>query len=267
MAGEYVDEGDAGTSGAGREAAAHGLERRNIPQRSTGWAKRAADLLYAARLTPNSISVLSVVIAFIGAVALGLSGFVPALDIPRWVLLVIAAVCIPLRLLCNMFDGMLAVEKRMHSPTGDLFNELPDRIADVALLVGAGFATIGLWRSDGAAWGTGVDWGLALGWLAAVLAILTAYVRTLGAANGVGNFFGGPMAKPPRMWLLVIGSLLSIAEPGLGLPRGIVLAITLGVIALGSLMTVIVRLRKITLALRAASQADAADAADAAGRP
>ncbi|MGO1543677.1 MAG: CDP-alcohol phosphatidyltransferase family protein [Gulosibacter sp.] len=237
-----------------------GLDRRNIPQRSTGWAKRAADLLATARLTPNSISVLSVVIAVIGAVALGVSGFAP--EGSRWWLLVIAAVAIPLRLLCNMLDGMLAVEKGMHSPTGDLFNELPDRIADVALLVGAGFATTGLWvsRGSGPADSLVVDWGIIFGWLAAVLAVLTAYVRTLGAANGVGNFFGGPMAKPPRMWVLVVASLVSIAEPMLGVPLGVVLAVALVVIAVGSLITVVVRLRKITLALRAKDSARGADA-------
>lgn len=251
-----------------------GLERRDIPQRSTGWATRAADLLAGARLTPNSISIVSVIFAFIGAVALSLSGlafptslmalainesasagavsgsasaFTPVVDMPgaRWWLLCVAAVCIPLRLLCNMLDGMLAVEKGMHSPTGDLFNEVPDRIADAALLVGAGFATIGIWQTNG------IDWGLMLGWFAALLAVLTAYVRTLGAANGVGNFFGGPMAKPPRMWLLTIAALLAIAEPVFALPRGTVLAIALAVIALGALITVIVRLRLITLALRA----------------
>lgn len=244
-----------------------GLTRRNIPQRSTGWAQWAANLLFSAGLTPNSISVISVCFALIGAVALALSGlafptsmmavaiaegsagaaeFVPWFAMPgsRWWLLLIAAVCIPLRLLCNMLDGMLAVEKGMDSPTGDLFNELPDRIADVLLLVGAGFATVGIWQFGG------IDWGIALGWFAAVLAVLTAYVRTLGAANGVGNFFGGPMAKPPRMWILLAATLIAIAEPALALPRGAVIGIALAVIALGALITMIVRLRKITVALR-----------------
>ena len=184
----------------------------------------------------------------------GASGaFARAIEIPngRWWLLLIAAVCIPLRLLCNMLDGMLAVEHSMHSPTGDLFNELPDRIADVALLVGAGIGTLGIWISGG------IDWGVTLGWLAAVLAGLTADVRTLGAANGVGNFFGGPMAKPPRMWILMVASLLSIAEPALTLPRGTILGIALAVIAFGSLITIIVRLRAITRALRAPDAAPA----------
>lgn len=88
-----------------------------------------------------------------------------------------------------------------------------------------------------------------LGWVAAALAVLTAYVRTLGAANGVGNFFNGPMAKPIRMWVVAAACLLSLPEVPLGLPRGVVLGIALGVVALGSLITVVVRLRCIARAL------------------
>lgn len=226
-----------------------GLDRRTIPQRSTRWAARIADLLAALRLTPNTISVLSVIVALGAAVALAASAFVG--DSARLGLLITAACLMPLRLLLNMLDGMLAVERGMHTPTGDLFNELPDRIADLVVIAGAGYATASVWLSGG------VDFGVALGWLAAALAVLTAYVRTLGAANGVGNFFDGPMAKPPRMWVLVLACLASLLEAPLGWPRGIVLAIALAVIALGSLITVIVRLRRITAALRARAAAEA----------
>lgn len=223
----------------------HGLDRRTIPQRSTSWATRIADVLAGMRLTPNSISVISVIVAACGAAALVGSAFVS--DGVRAGLLVAAAVCLPLRLLLNMLDGMLAVERGLRTPTGDLFNELPDRIADLLVIAAAGYATAGVWQTQH------IDVGVAVGWLAAVLALLTAYVRTLGAANGVGNFFNGPMAKPPRMWVLVVAALLSIAEAPLGWPRGIVLAVAVSVIAVGSLATVWLRLNKIVAALRAGS--------------
>ncbi|MDO5494930.1 MAG: CDP-alcohol phosphatidyltransferase family protein [bacterium] len=220
-----------------------GQDRRTIPQRSSTWASRAADALAALRLTPNSISVISVLVAALGAAALVTSAFVDGGA--RVALLVAVAVLLPLRLLLNMLDGMLAVERGMRSATGDLFNELPDRIADLVVIAAAGYATAGVWTAGG------VDIGVGLGWLAAALALLTAYVRTLGAANGVGNFFGGPMAKPPRMWVLVAAALLSIAEPALGWPRGIVFAVAVTVIAVGAAVTVVVRLNRIVAALRA----------------
>ncbi len=219
-----------------------GLDRRTIPQRTASWATKCADLLAAAHLTPNSISVISVLVAAVAGVSFVVSGFVD--DGARTALLIVAAVCMPLRLLCNMLDGMLAVEHGMKTSSGELYNELPDRISDLLVIAGAGYATAHVWMF------AGHDLGVALGWTAAALALLTAYVRTLGASTGVGNFFQGLMAKPPRMWVLVIASFVSIAEPALGWPRGIVLAVALAVIGLGSLQTVVVRLGHIARALK-----------------
>ena len=53
----------------------------------------------------------------------------------------------------------------------------------------------------------------ALGWAAAAMAILTAYVRELGRATGLPADFSGPMAKPQRMAVLTGAALLSVAEP------------------------------------------------------
>ena len=213
-------------------SAPEGRERRAIPQRSSQWASRAADLLARARLTPNQLSVGSVLVSVAGAGALLASADAP--DGARAALLIVAAVCAPVRLLLNMLDGMLAVEKGLRSPTGELFNEVPDRIADVVFLAAAGYAA-------------GMP---ALGWTAASLALLTAYVRTLGAAQGVGNFFDGPMAKPRRMWVLVVACLVSPFEPVLGDGRGAALGVGLALISVGSSVTVVVRLQRIASALR-----------------
>lgn len=221
---------------------ATGLPRRVIPQRSTRWAARTADALAALRLTPNSISVLSAVIVLVAAALLVASGLVEGAA--RVGCLVTVALLLPLRLLCNMLDGMLAVEHGLHTPTGDLFNEVPDRIADLVVLAGAGYATAGLWVV------AGQDIGVGVGWVAAALAVLTAYIRTLGAANGVGNFFAGPMAKPTRMWVVAAACLLATLEPLAGLPRGSVLGAALVLVAAGAFVTVIVRLRLIARALR-----------------
>lgn len=234
--------------GSGPGTVGEGVGRRVIPQRTSPWARRAADLLAGAGLTPNAISVGSVVAASVGAVCLAGSGWVDGAG-TRAVLLVVAAVCIPLRLLMNMLDGMLAVEKGMHGPTGDLYNEVPDRLADALLLAGAGYAVAGVWTVAPGG-GPVVDLGVVLGWVAALAAVMTAYVRSLGAANGVGNVFTGPLAKPHRMWVLAAGCLLSLAEPLLPGPRGTVLLGVLALVAVGSVVTVVRRLARIAAALR-----------------
>lgn len=211
--------------------------RRPIAQRSAGWAVWIARNLCHAGVRPNQVSVASMVFAMLGCACLILSA--TADDAVRVPLLLAAAVSIPLRLLCNMFDGMLAVEGGLHTPTGELFNELPDRLSDLALLAGAGYAA-----SASAS-------GVTLGWLAGSLAVLTAYARALGTSAGTGQFFGGVLPKQRRMWLLLAGIVVSIAEPSVGLPRGAVLVVVLALIAAGSALTVLTRLRLVAAALNA----------------
>jgi phosphatidylglycerophosphate synthase len=110
----------------------------------------------------------------------------------------LAAVFIQLRLCSNMLDGMVAVEGRKGGPTGDLWNEAPDRASDAAIFIGAGYAA---------------GSSLLLGFGAAVLAIFVAYVRALGASLGAGQIFSGPMAKPQRMFLLTVLCLVGTVFP------------------------------------------------------
>src|SRR5687768_6993493 len=126
------------------------LARRELATRNRSWARTVAAWLAAHGVRPNAVSIASVVAA--GAAA--------AAFVSGWPL--VAAAAIQLRLLCNMLDGMLAVEGGLKTKTGDIFNELPDRIADVLILVGAGYALRDLPN------------GPVLGWLAAVLALTTA---------------------------------------------------------------------------------------------
>jgi phosphatidylglycerophosphate synthase len=207
------------------------VTRRPIPARSASWAILAARRLQRAGVRPNQVSVLGVVLAAVAAICLILAG--RSEDGARIALLVVAAAAMPARLLCNMLDGMLAVEGDLETPTGELYNELPDRLADLLILVGAGYA-IG-----------DVAWGPELGWAAATTALLTAYVRTLGAAAGASHHFVGPMAKPRRMHVLIAACLLSAIETALGWPVGRALAVALIVIIVGGGVTMVQRLRAI----------------------
>jgi phosphatidylglycerophosphate synthase len=137
-----------------------GSTRRPIPARSAAWAIRVARWLQQAGVQPNHISVFAVVVAAFGAVCLILAG--RSEGGLRAVFFLLAAVAIPLRLLCNMLDGMLAVEGGLKTATGELYNELPDRLADLLFFAGAGYSIAGF------------TWGAALGWAAAVTALLTA---------------------------------------------------------------------------------------------
>jgi phosphatidylglycerophosphate synthase len=164
--------------------------RRPLASRSTRWASFLSTRAVRAGLSADGISLLSLVFA-----AAGTAGLL-WLDRP-WNYLACAA-GVQLRLLCNLLDGMVAIEGGRKSKVGALYNEVPDRVADSLFLVGMGYAI-------------GTPW---LGWLAALAAAVTAYIRVLGGTLGLGQDFRGPMAKPHRMAALTLGCLLSMAEHG-----------------------------------------------------
>lgn len=147
-----------------------------------------------------------------------------------------AAGLVQLRLLANMMDGMVAVASGTASPLGELFNEAPDRVTDAAVLVGLGYAAGG---------------SPTLGWLAALLAVFTAYVRALGKSAGAGSDFRGPMAKQQRMFLVTAVAVLCAIAPSL-IVRGAG-AWCLGVICAGCVVTICRRLARITHNLRSAA--------------
>ena len=159
--------------------------RRPLKSRATSWAQGLARLLLGMGVTPNAVSVMSLVFALAGAASI-----IGTICCPQgaW-LWIIAAVMIQLRLLCNLMDGMLAVEGGLGTADGDLYNETPDRLADVTLLAAAGYASTH-------------PHGSLIGWLAACGAVMTAYVRMHGATLTGKHDFRGPLAKPQRMAVL-----------------------------------------------------------------
>jgi len=211
-------------------------KRRPLATRERGWAKVLARALNTVRISPDAISITSLVFAVGAAVALLASG--QSSGVARVFELLAAAALIQLRLLCNMLDGMVAVEGGQQTPHGELFNDMPDRFADLVILVGAGYS-LGSFA-----------WGHELGWIAGVLAVLTAYARVLGASMGARHYFIGPMAKPQRMAVMTVACVLSAFEPLLGW-HGQVIAFALAIVAIGSLLTVVRRTLRIVAEVNA----------------
>ena len=204
--------------------------RRELRTRNTSWARRLARQLARLGVRPNTVSIASVAFAAGAGVCLAVSP--AAKSDPRAVLFLAAAALIQLRLLCNLLDGMLAVEQRLATRTGVLYNEIPDRIADVLVLAGAGYAT------------ASEPWGAALGWTAAALALFTAYIRVFGGSLGMTQSFAGPMAKQHRMFVLTVAAMASAMEAWLWLPMRAML-LGLVVVVLGSIVTAARRIHRI----------------------
>jgi len=165
--------------------------RRPLKSRDLPFFKNLAALLARGGATPNGISFASIVFGCFAGAALAATACCDG-----WALRACwlgAALGIQLRLIANLLDGMVAVEGRKGGPTGELWNEAPDRLSDAAIFIGAGYAA-GSWP--------------VLGFAAALMAVFVAYVRALGASVGAGQCFLGPQAKPHRMALM---TLLAVA--------------------------------------------------------
>jgi phosphatidylglycerophosphate synthase len=221
--------------------------RRELRTRSAGWPNAISRALARVGVRPNHVSIASLVFAAVAAWAFYRAGRYPMRSgdmfifmgdrVRRWRTwsawwLVLGAAGIQLRLLCNLLDGLLAIEGGLKTKTGELFNEIPDRIADAMILAGAGYA---LGRAG---------WGPALGWSAAVLALFTAYIRVLGGSLGFAQDFSGPMAKQHRMFVLTMGALIAAMEIAIR-GRMTALWIALVIIVAGAALTAALRIARI----------------------
>lgn len=208
------------------------FSRRPIASRDTKWAARVTGWLVARRVAPNRISIASVLAAALAGGAFALAP--QAGPVAAGLLLILGAGFTQLRLLCNLFDGLVAVEGGLGSPDGAFWNEVPDRLSDLLILWGFGLA---------AGWP-------ALGLLAGALAILTAYLREFGRAAGLGSDFSGPGAKSHRMAVVTGGALAQVAAwiAGLDWP---LLPWALGLVAALTAATVVRRSLRILRRLRA----------------
>ena len=210
-------------------------DRRPIAARQLRISAAIANWLAARNVSPNAISIGGLLCGGLAGLAFALTVEMPQGARVFWL---IGALLVQLRLAANMFDGMVALARNVASPVGELYNEIPDRLSDSAVLVGVGVAA--------------GDWGL--GALAALTAMATAYVRAVGKAAGAPSDFGGPMAKQQRMFLVTLAALwLGLAPAALqqqALAPGGLLPALLLIIIVGTGLTCGRRLRHIGAALR-----------------
>jgi phosphatidylglycerophosphate synthase len=207
--------------------------RRPIAQAFRRTAQAPVQWCVRLGIHPNWVSYSSIVASAAASLCFWQAGAMPAL------LLLAVGFCY-VRLWLNMLDGMVALASGKASRTGEIANELPDRISDVLIFVGV--AHSGLCQPLGGYW-------------VAIFALFVAYVGTLGQAVGVQREFSGWMAKPWRMVALHVGAWLTLGLLWFGSGEitygGLtVLDWTNLVIIAGCLQTIWVRLVRILRAIR-----------------
>ena len=172
-------------------------DRRPIAARSLRPVVALAGWLIARRASPDAISLAGMAAAVLAGLAFALTRDLPQAGRALWIA---GAVLVQVRLMANLLDGMVAIGRGVASPLGELFNEVPDRVSDTAVLVGVG-------------WAAG---SVALGLAAALAAMATAYIRAVGKGVGLASDFSGPMAKQQRMAVVTaLGGCMRRAAGGL----------------------------------------------------
>ena len=209
-------------------------ERRPLKTRDVALFQRLASWMIARRVRPNAISLSSIVFAAAAGACLAGTSWSPS----RW-LFALAAVFVQLRLLANMLDGMVAIGAGELSALGDVWNEVPDRVADSLILVSAGYALGG---------------SIVAGYLATMFALFTAYLRAFGTSHGVKGLFLGPMAKPQRM-ATITAACVWVAVVPRSWPGGMesqpgAMTTALWIIVFGGIVTVVRRLSRMASVLR-----------------
>ncbi len=144
------------------------------------------DRLAGAGVTPDALTLAAIPVAVLGGLVLLASPRQP------WLLLAVPPL-VALRLLLNLLDGQLARRTGQGHPRGELYNEVGDRLADVALLAPVAFLP-----------GAQVETVL----LGVVGALLASHVGITARAAGGERIYRGILSKPGRMALLAVFALL-----------------------------------------------------------
>jgi CDP-diacylglycerol---glycerol-3-phosphate 3-phosphatidyltransferase len=165
-------------------------ERRALGIYSTKprWQKWLQPIVSASvqfHVSPDAFTYGALALSLLAGLALGLAGA------NTWTLWVVP-VCVLLRLIFNLLDGLVARAAGVADTLGELKNEFGDRLADAAIFLGLIF-------------GGYVDPRLAS--IALILILLSSYLGILSKALGGPRLYTGVFAKGDRMITLALFTL------------------------------------------------------------
>jgi CDP-diacylglycerol---glycerol-3-phosphate 3-phosphatidyltransferase len=147
-----------------------------------GWLDRRG-------VSPDALTLAAVPVAILGGGCLLISPAVPAT-------LLAVPVFVAVRLFLNLLDGALARSTRRTHPRGEFYNELGDRLADLAFIVPVAFLP-------------GAHLPTVL--LGAAGAVLASYAGLTVRAAGGRRVYRGVLSKPGRMVLLAVFAVAAFA--------------------------------------------------------
>lgn len=145
------------------------------------------------KFNPNSLTIISFILALIAAVFLGISGrYIPSYY------LVLAFILIILSSLLDALDGYVARKKNISSKYGDMLDHTFDRYSDIAMITGFTFSIFG---------------NLYIGMLALGGVFMTSYLGTQAQALGMKRNYGGILGRADRLVIMLIAIVVELVYP------------------------------------------------------
>ncbi|HUR68599.1 MAG TPA: CDP-alcohol phosphatidyltransferase family protein [Candidatus Thermoplasmatota archaeon] len=153
-------------------------------------------------ITPNFVTMLSLVFAIAAAIFFALAGA------GTEVYLFVGAACVAVNAILDGLDGRLARLTNSSSKRGDYLDHVVDRYSDAAILLGLALSPLG-----------DEIWGL----LALVGTFLTSYMGTQQQALGLGRDYSGWLGRADRLVILIAVPVLTYAAffLGIAIPWGL----------------------------------------------
>ena len=145
------------------------------------------------KFNPDTLTVLSFVLAVISALFLIISGrFIP------WYFIILAFVALFLSTLFDAMDGFVARKKGTNSMYGDMLDHTFDRYSDFALITGFALSLQG---------------NIFLGLLAVGGVFMSSYMGTQAQAVGLKRNYGGILGRADRLILMNIAIIVEFIYP------------------------------------------------------
>ena len=146
------------------------------------------DRMAAAGVSPDAVTLAAVPVSIAGGLAVLASTSVP-------LFLLVVPVAAAARLVLNLVDGALARATGRSHPRGEVFNEVGDRLSDIALMAPVAFVP-----------GSQRETVL----LGVTFALLASFVGVVTKTAGGDRLYRGVLSKPGRMALLAVFAILAL---------------------------------------------------------
>ncbi len=150
-----------------------------------------ADLFIRKGISPDVVSIASLICAFIAGLCFYYS------PVARGLVL-LAGIFVVLNSVLDALDGAVARKSNKATARGDFLDHVIDRYSDVFIICSIFFAGYVPWQ---------------IGVAAIVGVLLTSYLGTQAQALSLGRYYGGIMGRADRLVVIILSAFVNFAYP------------------------------------------------------